>query len=158
MWLGMLTAWRSQGSWMFSMSLKQEYSSNKEETVWLFVIHPQKSLSITLPTLLAKIVTRLFRVKGKGIRLSFLMGETSRSHCTRVWGMRDTIVASSGKYHLPQSLKFQGTELPYQPQPLSLEFEWKIHFWLILGNLIFGLCCSELITDISLHGEKWKIV
>lgn len=57
--------------------------------------------------------------------------------------MRDTVVGSSGKYHLPQSLSVRGAELPYQAPTPSLEFELEVHICLTSGTLIFGLCCSE---------------
>lgn len=108
---------------------------NKKETAWPFRIYPQNLPASLLPTLLVKTVANLLRVKGKAMRYPLLMGKTSEPHFTRAWGMRDTVVVSSGKYHLPLSLSVQGAELPCQPQPTSLEFEWEIHFWLVSALL-----------------------
>lgn len=159
------TAWTPQGRLIFSMSPKQEYSSEQGGNCMAFYDPPSRVSQYHFCQLYWPKQSQACS-ESMGIRLPLLMGEMSSSHCTRAWGMRDTVVASSGKYHLPQSLRVQGTELPYQPQPPSLEFEWEIHFWLVSGTLIFGLSCSEdnpvLTQRSALYGlwgtrEKWGL-
>ena len=83
-WLGVLTAWRPQGSLVSSMSPKQEYSSEQGGNYMTFYdplskISQHQFCQLYWP----KTVTSLFRVKARGIRLPILIGRASRSHCPR---------------------------------------------------------------------------